>query len=301
MSHINFTTLSGVNIFEKLTLYVQQQADLTKPRGLTVPLVVQTETQRGENCKLVALANAIEHAALITNTQRVPLYKNKSSPVSLRQFAKTYGSMVGEMYSLESLKSTCQAAGFMSKAYAPKSEESYILTIIQLIDDNLAPIIFFDLDNTRGERYGLPRMGDGKNEHAGVVGGYYTNALNETHFIILYWGQYYDIIARELALSSIHSLADRREVETFCKVLDPQGITKWVLFDRRHKFGAVMEGVPLRTASPMKPTDTALKGKILVVTNPIVPSPFPFFSQLPDIKSQATGFQSEAPVHAFKA
>lgn len=300
MSHINLTTLPGTNISEKLAFYLQQHADLTKPEGHTVPLAAQTESQRGENCKLVALANAIEHVALRTNTPRVPLYKNKSSPVSLRRIAKAHGSKVGEMYTLESLQSTCQDAGFMSQAYAPQSEEGYILLIKQLVDDNLAPIIFFDLDSTRGERYGLPRMGDGKNEHAGVVAGYYTNAHDETHFLVLYWGRYYDIIARELAFSSFHSLADRREVETFCKVLDPRGITQWVLFDRRHEFGSVIDGVPLRTASPMKPTDTALKGKILVVTNPIVPNPSLFFSQLPDIKLQRTASQPEPLVDVFE-
>ncbi len=167
--------------------------------------------------------------------------------------------------------SVCRTAGFKAEAYAPNHEEDYIKTLITLVDDNQAPIVFFDLD----------KSWDGQNEHAAVVVGYYHNQSGETHFIITQFGLYYDFNGMELARSSLYSLKEQREAETFTKVWNASNsATEWRLFPQKSISGMVLP-VPERTAKPKAESETALRGKIMVVTGPII-TPFidnSFFAQ----------------------
>ncbi|WP_035892229.1 hypothetical protein, partial [Legionella oakridgensis] len=132
-----------------------------------------------------------------------------------------------------------------------------------VVDKNLAPVVFYDLDRTPGERYGFPRIGDGSNEHGATVVAYYKTESDETRFIVTMWGRYYDFDGMELALSACHSLVERRTPETFVKRMDTLvGKTCWML--NEGKFSPAY----LRTAPEMKPSDTPLKGKIVVITGP---------------------------------
>jgi hypothetical protein len=258
-------------LFVGLLTHIKENAAIKKGFHIATPTTFTKIEQRGENCKLVALSQAIEHANNKSKlkSRPVPLYKNKSSPASLRQFAKAHGSVVGEMYSLESLVKTSADAGYNVRTFAPFNEDEYVRQLEQLIDQNLVPIVFYELNITPGERYGYPMIGDGKNEHAGTVVAYYKNEEDETRFIINTWGQYYDYDGMELALSSF-SLAQKRQVETFSKIRVPNGSTWWVLKDKAHTYaGTLLEHMPNRTALPMRENDTPLKGKIMVVDGPV--------------------------------
>lgn len=268
MTIINLNELPGRFLLDKFLHYFKINGDSTKPFHVTRPEVIPSQAQRGETCKLKALADAIEHAACKADAPSVPLYKNKRHPHSLRQTAKAQGSIVGEMYSLESLLTTCQSVGYAATHYAPSNEDEYITQLETLIDENFAPMIFFDVDLEPGQRYGHPHIGTGKNEHAAVVVGYYKNQYDETHFIVAQCGRYFDFDGMELALSSCRSLATQREIETFRKVQDEHGEKKWYLKNKAHLFGAVLPRVPERVSSPMQTKDTPLKGKIMVVTEP---------------------------------
>lgn len=259
------------DLFAGLLNYIKENATIEKGFHIAIPVTSTQIKQRGENCKLVALTQAIEHANNKSKIDfpRVPLYKNKSAPASLRQFAKAHGSVVGEMYSLESLVKTSADAGYNVKTFTPFNEDEYIRQLELLINQNLVPIIFYELDITPGERYGYPMIGNGKNEHAGTVVAYYKNDEDETRFIVNTWGKYYDYDGMELALSSF-SLAPKREVETFSKIRLPNESTWWVLKHKAHIYeGTLLEHIPSRTALPMGENDTPLKGKIMVVDEPI--------------------------------
>ncbi|WP_133128115.1 hypothetical protein [Legionella nagasakiensis] len=264
MGPIDFDTLPGQSVLHKLLHYFKACADLKKGFHIIVPEVLPAETQRGETCKLKALADSMQHAAYKAHATRPPLYKDRRyvGP-SLRQLAKIHGSAVGEVYSLEMLLAICHDAGFSATTYAPFNEDEYILQVSQLVDKNLAPVVFYDLDKTPGERYGFPRIGDGSNEHGATVVAYYKTQYDETRFIVTMWGRYYDFDGMELALSACHSLVERRTPETFVKCMDTlMGKTCWIL--NKNRFHPAY----LRTAHEMKPSDTPLKGKILVVTGP---------------------------------
>ncbi|WP_133131340.1 hypothetical protein [Legionella yabuuchiae] len=269
MPIIDLARLPGKSLLHKLLNYLKEvDADFRKGFHITIPEVFPAERQRGETCKLKALADAMQQASCRFNCYRPPLYKEKQRDVvSLRQIAKRLGSVVGEVYSAEMLQRICEEAGFVGEFYNPYNEDEWIETVCLLIDKNLAPIIFYDVDTSPTERKGYARIGDGKNEHAATVVGYYRTELDETRFILTLWGDYYDMDAMELALSSCYALADRREPETFIKVhLD--GETRWKLVRSFNPNGEeqVLHDVLLRKAPEMPSNATPLKGKIFTIT-----------------------------------
>jgi len=268
MSIIDFSIVPGETLSIKLLNYIESNADLEKSRHITDPIVLPVVHQRGETCKLVALENSIAHAAHKAKSYYLPLYKDKTHSRSLRQIAKEFGSIVGEVYSLEALVRICETAGYKSETFAPLDEEAYISQLEQLVDKNLAPIVFFDVDVNPGPNIGSPQIADGKNEHATNIVAYYKDHLNKTHFIVTQWENYFDIDGMELARSSFNSLVAKREIEKFVKVLTPSGSTLWELKEFANEFGEIMEDIAERTSLPMTDADTPLRGKILVVTGP---------------------------------
>jgi hypothetical protein len=266
-NEIDLSELSGKNNTHKLLDYFKKTADLKQKFRLITPEIIPAAEQRGENCKLKALADAMAYTALKCKTNSLPLYKAKKYSSSLRELAKKNGSVVGEVYSIEMLRKTCSDAGFESEMHTPETPDDYIKTLEKLVDANQAPMVFFDMDRS-DERYGLPYMGDGSNEHATVVVGYY-KIKDQTHFIVNQWGVYYDFNGMELALSSFTSLKDKRTVETFNKYYDTSNDnTKWLTTNTSPWVYIKLGDVPARTAKAMKDTDTPLKGKIVVVTRP---------------------------------
>ena len=301
-SDIDMHALKGSNLREKLLDYITTHEGTTKNSCLILDAeeTISQKNQRGETCKLVALANAIEHTAYKTKPLNppIPLYKDKTSAVSLRQLAKQYtGSMVGEMYSVESLLMTCRAAEYEAEYYAPGEEDSYIQQLKILIDQGFSAMVFFDLDATPGSRHGKPRIGDGRNEHAAVAIGYYTDANEEIHFIVTHWDRFFDFDGQELALSSCHALANQREIETFCKVQHDDGKTSWVLKKHAPMFKKIVENTPDRTALPMAHNATPLKGKIIVVTNPRSDNTNLFFSASKEKVQHGNEMEHPCPVH----
>lgn len=269
MARIPIHVLPGNNVLHKLLNYFKARASLKDGFHIIVPTVTASAAQRGQNCKLVALANAIEHAANKAKVPHLPLYKNKRHTLSLRQLAKTYGgSKVGEMYSLESMITTSRCAGFEAVAYTAFNEDDYISQLKAYVDENQVPIVFYDADLS-DDRYGFPHIGDGKNEHAVIVVAYYYNKDHKIRFIVNSWGYFFDFDGLELAVSACHSLVDKREPETFrkCQALD--GMNKWLLFNDIPTNAIPIADLPLRTADSIGSSDRSLKGKIMIIAGPI--------------------------------
>lgn len=269
---IDLESLAGTRLLHKLLSYIKIHGDTKKKFHITCPEVLHTELQRGETCKLKALSVAIKHLAESFKHPYPALYKNKTHPTSLRQIAKELGSVQGEVYSLELLKKVCHKAGFESESYQSLNTDEYILHLEMLIDKNNAPIVFYDA-SLDGSRFGFPAIGDGNNEHAGVVVGYYKNEEDETHFIVSIWNSYFDFDGMELALSACHSLKDKRIPETFAKFFDATNQNTLWLLSKHEKYKMYLSqlDVKLRTALPMKDQDTPLRGQIMIVTKPRAP------------------------------
>lgn len=266
-----------------LQTYLNHNAQIDSTFFLINPLPSLEISQRGETCKLFALANAIENEALKNNLRPLPLYKNRNcSQTSLRQLAKKNGSAVGEMYSIESLTKTAQDSGYISTVYAPYDEYEYIRQLEKIIEENKMPIIFYDIDLNPGDNFQHPYLGDGKNEHAAIIVGFYKTFSDETHFIVMQYNEFYDFNGMNLAFASLYSLSEQREPETFKKV-QINDTTKWVLENNEYPYFTTIEGVPTRKANRMSDTDTPLKGKIMTVEvmkhSQIINPLFSFYNQ----------------------
>jgi hypothetical protein len=269
---IDLDRLPQQSLHDKLYSYIlmNNPQAMSVVHNLPVP-----EKQEGQTCKLCALSYSMRHAARLHNSRVVALYKKHQYTTSLRQIAKQLGSVVGEMYSIESLLGTCQQAGYDAEFYAPNREEEYITQLENLVNQNLAPMVFFDLERTSKNRNGQPMIGTGVNEHAATVVGYYRTKYDETHFIVTQWGFFYDLNGMELALSSFNSLSDSRDEEVFIK-MRTRGNVKGRWHDIRDVKNYEQldlellssEGIPVRRSKRLKDNETPLKGKIMVVTGP---------------------------------
>lgn len=264
---IDLTIYKGQSLSAKLTTYIEAHRDKTKKSGLIQPFYKIGATQFGQICKLKALNDAMNIYCSKYYGDCTPLHKYGVFSNSLRQMAKKNGSVVGEVYSIEMLRKIIQDAGFVSTAFSTTNVDEYIEVLQNYLDINQSSIVFFDLDQSY-ERHGFPYIGDGKNEHACTVIGYYKTHCDETRFIISQWDKYYDFNGMELALSACHSLSDNRKVETFSKRRDIQSKkTYWQLtsIECSPDESVSIPHVPLRTALPMKAGEHSLKGTIVSI------------------------------------
>lgn len=269
---------------DQIRAYIKRKKNIQDFKLVQPIINVKAEIQRGETCKLQALAWAMEFSAQKHGVSRPPLYKDKQPfPASLRSIAKRWGSAVGEVYSLDLLALICKEAGFHPETYAPLPE-NYVETIVDLILRDKMPMVFFDLSLEPG-REGMPYRGDGKNEHAATVVGYYRKRDGIVRFIVANWNNYYDFGAKALTKSTF-SLADRRIAETFIKIIrNEDDKPEWILApcgrknDKNFKY---LLGLAPRTAMGPFEVEEPLKGKLLVVGAPVsklTKSRFmPFFS-----------------------
>lgn len=266
---------------ELLKTFFFTEIDTQSPsKHLIQPLIAGPQDQEGESCKLKALSDAITGLSETGQGPFVALYKNHNhGKVSLRKIAKNHASQVGEVYSIQMLQAICRDAGYSSSFLAPDSSFNYIFEIINLLQQNIRPIVFFDmeLDESSGRR-GFPRKGDGSNEHAAVIVGYYEDVRYGLIFIVFQYSRYYCFIANELAESSLYSLAEKREPERFSKVRNAAGKSFWILTSKVESRAelSLVEGVAPRLANPMAQEDIPLKGKIFIVkTAEAGPAPLP--------------------------
>lgn len=267
--------LEGVTLQQRLAHYLETHAADATMQHVITPLVIPFQEQRGESCKLAALGYAIAHTAKKEHKGAIPIYKDKTYPFSLRQIAKKItGSQVGEMYSVEALLKVCLAVQYQPRAFKFLDEKQYIETLKQLTLKNLASIVFFDVQKEGG----IPYMGDGKNEHAAIVCGCYTNANDETRFIVTHWGCFFDFDGMELARSACQSLVEKRELETFAKIRDLEGKTMWVLKSHATELGEIIPSKGERTSLPLLEKETPLKGCFMVIEKSFTQAPGQFFS-----------------------
>ncbi|GGI93229.1 hypothetical protein [Legionella impletisoli] len=85
-SYIDFNPQKS--LLPQLQTYFKTHADLENKFHIITPEVLPASDQRGETCKLKALADAMGHTAKATHSHALPLYKNREYGVSLRQIAK---------------------------------------------------------------------------------------------------------------------------------------------------------------------------------------------------------------------
>ena len=225
--------------------------------------------QRGQTCKLNALSMVLNWLHQPANKIKPwPVLKNKSSAdanersdYSLRKLAKKYNSQVGEIYSIKTLAAIAHDCGYADTAVIDVDDKNYVNTVINLINENKAPIVFFDVnfdyepDNLQSAR-----------EHAAVTIGYFRHKTEgKMCFILAQWGNYFWEKADAIA-ESANQLSTCREPETFYKYGNIWYEQAALMKKNPELF--VQPADKTRKALPLPETDGGLKSKIFVVNKP---------------------------------
>lgn len=252
---------------QQLSSYVSSKAYQQKYK-LISPIVNHGIEQKGETCKLVALHYCMLLSALASGKKVPELYENFLNP-SLLEFAINSDSAVGELYSTEAFQHIVKQTSFECHMPQPFNEDQYITEIENLINANKSTIVFFDVNIKDKDRYGYPQIGDGENEHSGVIVGYYRTAYDETHFIVHSWGGFYDFNGTELALSSFQ-LQSQRKGEEFIAIPQKDGEIYWQSrqFYPDHAKYYTQKGWThfFKKAKDMPEDNTPLKGQVIYLT-----------------------------------
>lgn len=177
--------------------------------------------QHDHTCKLVAMSVVMEwlymqHSDVLPVPPPTRSRDRQVQGKSLRKEAKAHGSEIGEIYDHQVLLQLAQKHGYETSHIvnvANGKSNDYINNLKCEIDNNNAPIVFFDVDPRTGE----PIYLHSQREHAAVIGGYFTNIQGKTCFILLQWNGYYCVHAEQLQASA-NQLADNRAPETFFKI-----------------------------------------------------------------------------------
>jgi hypothetical protein len=194
--------------------YVASKANPSFASKLLCPLPLP-KAQRGHICKLVAPNTLANYYYCIRESLPPPVPTRKSeqfsATVSLRYYAKVMGSEVGEVYDINHLSEIIESIDY-SPDILETTSSTFIPTILDSLDKDLAPLIFFDVDLKTGKAgcFG------GKNEHCAVIAGYFTDTQGQLKFLTLHWGRYYIYNAKDLERSSAQ-LMEIRKPETFAK------------------------------------------------------------------------------------
>ncbi|MCX7120604.1 MAG: hypothetical protein NTZ67_02330 [Gammaproteobacteria bacterium] len=278
-----------INRAEKYTIGSESLDDFCRKypefrRISPLPALSDTE-QHGETCKLFALSCLMDHhiqkqtASLNVDSAahanpKPFLHKNKREGHSLRAIAKKHtGSTVGEMYSIDALKKTAEIAGFSMTAHVATNEDDYIAHLKQLIDQNKAAEVIFNV-NTKGNDVGMPCVNtESYNEHAATILGYIKDKGGNTQFIAYHWGQCWVFDGKLLAQSAL-SLQESSPVETFAKTKNSNtGKTSWSNVRFLHNTNPEIPDVSRRVAQRKSEGQTGLRGAILSINASLQAAP----------------------------
>ena len=159
----------------------------------------------GFNCRTYAIASVMRWLYETKRITQAPFPARKKdfidyTGLSLRKIAKNkYHSAVGEIYNIEDLAALAEENQDISAKYVTcSSENDYINLIIDAINANQAPVVFFDVCIQTG----LPNKFNGKYEHAAVVVGYTIHPDKTVTFKVGQWETYYEFNAIDLYQSS---------------------------------------------------------------------------------------------------
>lgn len=199
---------------------------------------------------------------------QIPGYEGRS----LRWYLKHhFNSAVGVVHNVEDLAALAEIHDQVAAYYCEcRNKEEYITTLVKAIDQERAPIIFYDIDLNTGEAVQL----QGLYEHAAVLVGYYFNEEEKLIFIISTWGQYFEFDADTL-YQSAQQLPKRRteeEQEDYCKAkFGKKQIGGWLSesWIKETKFDTTRVLKKLKETSPTK--GKGCWNKILILDSKLKP------------------------------
>ena len=159
--------------------------------------------QHGWECQITALSGVMNWLFACGLLAEKPVASrkryDKNAKTSLRQIAKKhFHSTVGELNSVYDLVKLAKLNPEITASYITCDDPyNYFQTLIEAVDHNLAPIVFFE-----GSGWGQPIIDTHDNDHAAVVLGYHYDEENHLKFTIAQWRKEYEVDAFSLFVSS---------------------------------------------------------------------------------------------------
>jgi hypothetical protein len=155
--------------------------------------------QHGWECQVTALSgvlNWLYQSGFII--EKPIVFRKRFDPdatTSLRKIAKErFRSTVGELNSVYDIVKLAKIHPEVTASYITCTNlDDYVSAIINAVDHNLAPIIFFE-----GSGSGQPVIDRHNNDHAAVVIGYHFDEVGFLKFTIAQWRREYEVTAEDL-------------------------------------------------------------------------------------------------------
>jgi hypothetical protein len=178
--------------------------------------------QTGHNCKITAIATIDNYFAKLVGFTPIPLHKQKRHPISIRQIAKTKGSLQGELLEIRLFTEILKDLGYHSELMDVQDNVLNFQHQLQLqIDSENLIIGCFAVDRETEQ----PASSYENNEHAAVIHGYdlQTGMLDMTH-----WGKNRKAPIHEFYHSSL-LLPQQRESEHYVNIKSEHPCKKYEL------------------------------------------------------------------------
>ncbi|MDF1757749.1 MAG: hypothetical protein P1U74_05585 [Legionellaceae bacterium] len=224
--------------------------------------------QSGHNCKIVAIACIDDYWSRRLKFPKIYVHKNKrgvysnipEEKISIRQIAKTHGSIQGELLEIEQLNEILKEIGYNSKTVDCAGDiEIFKGTIKKSLELGQPLICFFAVDRDTSQ----PTSVYDDNEHACVVSGY-LESDGASFTRVIHWGQELWFPTEEL-FNSAMVLPQTRLPENYYRV-DNRVLKYQKSPDGSFTYNSIQTSTPKES--------TGFKAKLIVVDSPKITSEF---------------------------
>jgi hypothetical protein len=189
---ISEKTTSGTVLTKGLYEYIlSPEVNASKSYILSKPPIARA--QRGPTCGEASLETALrlgypernipparKHALKPTEAEK----RECKEKTSLRQVAKQYGSVIGEIFDIHCLEKTAKHFGFNECSVIKEDKDSYIKSLVTAIQGKHTVILPID------ESDGFPGDMKGMETHYALAWGFIFKN-NQYHFLVTHWGKHY--------------------------------------------------------------------------------------------------------------
>lgn len=225
-----------------------------KTNSINITAVEQT----GHNSKITAIASIEQYFSEKIGYVTIPLHKSyaDSPSISLRQIAKKFDSIQGELLEVKQMQEILNFIGYESQIKKCETVADLKETIVTQLKADLPLITFFAVNRTKGG--GLPiDQYDGSNEVAAVIVGY-NEKMNTV--ILMHQGRKYQCPLTKL-YSSMMCLPEQRSKELYRSVKNEDRVKKYDLItEQKYEIKQIKESIQPRLNS-------GFHGRLVVLKN----------------------------------
>ncbi len=216
--------------------------------------------QTGHNCKTTAIATTDNYFAERLGFKPMPLHKKSIAPISIRQLAKTKGSIQGELLEIRQFSEIFADLGYETELVDVHDDfDSFKNTITNNIRNGNLVIACFAVDR----RTGCPTTHyEGDNEHAAILHGFdeTTGQLDMTH-----WDEHRKTTMLDFYNSSM-SLLKQRNPEYYVNIKHKDNEKKYDLISAQTGI-FFPSSIPTQKSLVPAP-QSGFQGKLLVIKQP---------------------------------